>query len=1392
MRKTKICGSLLVFVLMLLFCFSVTYAQPADTSNHWAANEINKWSGKGVVNGYPDGTFMPDASIKRSEFFKLTNTIFNYVEKSNVSFKDVPQDAWYADAISKAVAAGAVKGDGDGKVRPDDNITRQEAAVVFSRVFNLTVKDKNAANKFIDAASMAGWSKDAISSMVESGCIKGRPDNSFGPVNNITRAETVKIIDNMISELYNAAGDYSQEVNGNVVVNVKDVKLKNMTINGNLYLAEGIGDGNIYLDNVVIKGKTVVRGGGENSIVFTNTSTESLLVIKVNGKVRIVTMGEGSRIGNAVMGSGGELEGKGFGDVVIAQEIPAGAAIKLDGDFESVEIEAANVGVNVESGSIGKLEVKEGATGSNINVTGGTVSEINVKAKSDINLSGGTITKVELSKDAAGTNLEVGKAVTINTLNTNANATVTGEGKIENANVNAGEVKFDKKPETLITAPDAKTTIGNDTPSEPSTPSTGDSGNDGGGGGSSDTTAPSTPIITTTAQTINASSIVITGTAEASSTINITGGAAAASGTATDGSFSITVTLTQDAVNTLSITATDASNNVSATATVAITEDSTAPSVPAEDGTADKAGTTQQADFNIVVNAETGAVVTATKGGSNVLKTVTSVTAASGKATLPINITALAEGSNAIVITVTDAAENASSTLTVNVTKDTTAPANVTGLNVLRDVNNGIRLSWINPDAADFESVVIGVYQDSTELTSLASVVTAPDISKVITELTNGTTYTFKVKSVDTVGNISNGNTITGVPRNPAIPLLEGNVTIQTPGITDLVITWSSATDDVSIVAYAVYNNEIELGTVTNSVYTVTGLTPATTYQFSVKALDGDGNSSTPITGSLATLADNVVPEIGEPLAISNVNMDSVRLTWTEATDNVDVTGYEVFQGDTILNTVTDAVYDVTGLTPSTLYTFKVRAYDAAENRSSFITASQTTAVDSQPPVLSGNIVTSGITETQIALNWDDATDNVETVSYAVYKNGTQLTTVVGSSYTVTALTPDTGYIFQVYAEDAEGNVSSPITTVAEYVYTLEDTTAPIITLTGDAECHVNVDGSYVDQGASAVDNVDGNITVVPTGLPVVTSTIGTYIISYNATDSAGNPAETVTRSVYVDPVAISDLRVSLGNPPTADTITLLFSQPVEATVVDMVYSTNGTDWITTGLTLNSSSTSAVVSELDSNTSFHFKLNVTGGKRAGTSNSVTISTAANIVMSVSDWVYNTIDFNFTAIPAGAGEVLIQKSENAGTSWTDASEFLIEGDTEVTVTDLVYGRNYQFRLAKVVSPGIYQLYSSNLIADKVLSSVALSVYSYDGSDLILQLTPFAFTESEHFIDLGLYKDGEYVPEIDYSSFNAEGKVTINSPEPGDYYINVIMDDEYEEAGDTNILSLPPEI
>ena len=406
----------MAFCLVFIFSFSFLSSSFAfsDVSGHWAEETIIEWADKGVVKGLPDGTFRPDVNITRAEFVTIINNVMNYVNKSEEKFIDIPENEWYAENVAKAVAAGVTNGIGNNRFGPMNYITRQEAAVMIFRAFKLKVKDGDAFNKFSDAGYVASWAKDAVSALTENNYVSGRPGNKFAPLENITRAEALKIIDNILDDVVGVAGVYSNNASKSLLVNTGEVTLKDMTVEGNLYLAEGIDDGNVVLDGVTVKGDIVVCGGGENSIILNNTLVEgTLYVTKYDGKIRIVASGN-TAINDTQVLSGAKLEeddvtSTGFGNVQI-MAVRQGESIVLDGDFEEVDILAAGVSVTIEDGTVATLNISEGAT---------------------------------------GVSVEVAENGEVNTLLINAAASVTGNGTIKSAEIKADQVVIDIVPETI-------------------------------------------------------------------------------------------------------------------------------------------------------------------------------------------------------------------------------------------------------------------------------------------------------------------------------------------------------------------------------------------------------------------------------------------------------------------------------------------------------------------------------------------------------------------------------------------------------------------------------------------------------------------------------------------------------------------------------------------------------------------------------------------------------------------------------------------------------------------------------------------------------------------------------------------------------------------------------
>lgn len=186
-------SAMLLSMSVLVFGAETT----SDYESHWASKTIESAIDLGIANGYPDGTFKPDDSITRGELFSLVNNAFEFTIKSEDTYTDVIADAWYALDISKAKAAGYIVGYPDRSIHPEMEISRQEVAVILSRLKSLpsTVETLD----FTDASSIENWSKQSIIAMLEAKVMIGYPDGSFKPESKITRAEAVVALNNLLN-----------------------------------------------------------------------------------------------------------------------------------------------------------------------------------------------------------------------------------------------------------------------------------------------------------------------------------------------------------------------------------------------------------------------------------------------------------------------------------------------------------------------------------------------------------------------------------------------------------------------------------------------------------------------------------------------------------------------------------------------------------------------------------------------------------------------------------------------------------------------------------------------------------------------------------------------------------------------------------------------------------------------------------------------------------------------------------------------------------------------------------------------------------------------------------------------------------------------------------------
>lgn len=267
-----------------------TYA--ADYDNHWAQSTIAKWAEKEVIKGYEDGTFKPNNHVTRAEFASIMVRVFGLTDTVDAkAFNDVKTNKWYASDVAKITAAGMMNGYEDNTFKPEQTVTREEAAAIMTRAYALVAKEGTL--NFKDASSIANWAKADVTTLVTNGYISGDQANNFRPKAPLTRAEALTMINNVTTAFINAPGVYTQEVKGNLVVNTVGVTLKDMTVEGNLYLAEGVSAGTVTLDNVTVLGDIIIRKGSyERPIKLTGATVQvdgkDVLVPIKNNEVKIV------------------------------------------------------------------------------------------------------------------------------------------------------------------------------------------------------------------------------------------------------------------------------------------------------------------------------------------------------------------------------------------------------------------------------------------------------------------------------------------------------------------------------------------------------------------------------------------------------------------------------------------------------------------------------------------------------------------------------------------------------------------------------------------------------------------------------------------------------------------------------------------------------------------------------------------------------------------------------------------------------------------------------------------------------------------------------------------------------------------------------------------------
>jgi chitodextrinase len=549
---------------------------------------------------------------------------------------------------------------------------------------------------------------------------------------------------------------------------------------------------------------------------------------------------------------------------------------------------------------------------------------------------------------------------------------------------------------------------------------------------------------------------------------------------------------------------------------------------------------------------------------------------------------------------------------------DTTPPSTPTGLAASAATQTSVKLSWT---ASTDNTAVTGydVFNGSTNTATTAAT------SATLTGLTCGTSYSLGADAFDAAGNHSAKASITATTaacadtQAPTVPSAFASTSRTASSIS---VDWTASTDNVGVTGYDV-SNGLNSTTMTATSSTVTGLTCGTSYSLGVDAFDAAGNHSanSSITTTTSACADTQAPSIPGALAATGSTTTSISLGWNASTDNVGVTGYDVFNGGTITSTTAATSATLTGLTCGTSYSLGADSFDAAGNHSavSTITATTSACSDTQAPSVPSSLATTGSTTTSIDLGWAASTDNVGVTGYGVYNGALAGSTTTATTYTVTGLTCGTSYTLGVDAVDAASNRSAKATVTAS-TSACADTQAPsspagLAKTTGTTTSislgwtastdNVGVTGYGVYNGALAGSTTTAT-TYTVTGLTCGTS----YSLGVDAVDAAGNrsakAAVTASTSACADTQAPTAPGALAATGSTTTSISLGWSASTDNVGVTGYDVFNGST-----ITSTSAATSATVSGLTCGTSYGLgadSFDAAGNHSAKTT--ITASTAA--------------------------------------------------------------------------------------------------------------------------------------------------------------------------------------
>lgn len=296
-------------MLLSTNAFAAVPSDFSDFPTDWSAPAMTHAVQNGLLNG-SDGKILPKGLLTRAQMATMVNRAFASSAKASLtSFTDMVPGVWHYDEMAKSVQMGAFQG-ADGKLSPNDPITREQAFAVLARAFGLADGKASSLDKFSDGTQVSSWARGAVAALVEQGYVTGA-DGALNPQSYITRAEFAQVMDALVAA-YADQDLKDQTVEGNLILRTNST-LENVTVKGDLILADGVSAAS--LKNVTVTGRLVVRGGTDGVKLTKSTAKGGIQLANPNGTPKLTVDGKAyapngtTNGGNTSGGSGGGSSG---------------------------------------------------------------------------------------------------------------------------------------------------------------------------------------------------------------------------------------------------------------------------------------------------------------------------------------------------------------------------------------------------------------------------------------------------------------------------------------------------------------------------------------------------------------------------------------------------------------------------------------------------------------------------------------------------------------------------------------------------------------------------------------------------------------------------------------------------------------------------------------------------------------------------------------------------------------------------------------------------------------------------------------------------------------------------------------------------------------------------